>query len=252
LLGLGVEPPRELARRITLLLERTGCLDRAKHHALRLYCHPPGGTTRLEAEATHYGYLLDGQCVAREHGRTVELRPNSFFCIAGAAVLEGPGQCVVTTRFGHSGITLFGGEVEDWGRLAYIDGCTDTLLVSPLRRGDPCLNALYFPAATRQTPHVHPSARCGVIIGGSGTCKTRRGDHPLRKGDIFFLPPETHHSFCTDERPVASRSALTVLAFHPDSDFGPTDTNHPMINRTYFKFLHRLVSSEASVEPRSS
>jgi hypothetical protein len=25
---------------------------------------------------------------------------------------------------------------------------------------------------------------------------------------------------------------MDVIAFHPDSDFGPEDENHPMINRT--------------------
>jgi hypothetical protein len=167
---------------------------------------------------------------------------NTFFCVAGAAVIEGPGQVVVTTRFDYLGLTSYGGEVEDWGRLRYIDGCTDTLLVAPVRRGDPCFNALYFPPSTEQTSHVHPSVRCGVVIGGEGVCKTPFGDHPLTKGKIFFLPPETYHSFHTDGRPTADRAALTVLAFHPDSDFGPTDDDHPMLNRTYFRFLHRLKS----------
>jgi hypothetical protein len=25
---------------------------------------------------------------------------------------------------------------------------------------------------------------------------------------------------------------MVVMAYHPDSDFGPEDENHPMINRT--------------------
>jgi quercetin dioxygenase-like cupin family protein len=243
LLRLGVRsPPDDLAARLVLLLRTANCLSRSAHHDLRLHCHAPGSVTALEADATHYGYVLEGDCTVGERGRKVAVNPNGFFCIAGAATVEGTGKCVVTTRFNYRGMTLFGGELEDWGRLRYIDGCTDTLLVAPVKRGDPCLNALYFPASTRQTRHVHPSVRCGVVVGGEGVCKTPSGDHPLRKGSIFFLPPETYHAFHTDDRPVAGRSALTVLAFHPDSDFGPTDEDHPMINRTYFKFLHRLSS----------
>ncbi|MEZ5600003.1 MAG: hypothetical protein R3F36_02845 [Candidatus Competibacteraceae bacterium] len=34
------------------------------------------------------------------------------------------------------------------------------------------------------------------------------------------------HSFFTEE------TALDVVAWHPDSDFGPRDDDHPMINRT--------------------
>ena len=28
-------------------------------------------------------------------------------------------------------------------------------------------------------------------------------------------------------------TSMDVIAFHPDSDFGPQDDNHPMINRSY-------------------
>jgi len=28
-------------------------------------------------------------------------------------------------------------------------------------------------------------------------------------------------------------STMTVIAFHPDGDWGPTDHTHTMINRTY-------------------
>ncbi len=246
LLGLGVEPPEDLRERILVLLERTGCLERSRHHASRLYCHPDGHASELEDDATHYGYMVEGECVVTMQDRAVTVGANTYFCLAGAALVEGRGKCVLVTRFGYRGMTLFGGQVESWGRLDYIDGCTDTLLIAPPKKGDPCFNALYFPPSTLQTPHVHPSLRCGVVVRGEGLCKTRRGEYPLKKGNIFFLPPETYHSFCTDDRPISGRSALSVVAFHPDSDFGPSDEDHPMINRTYFKFLHRLRSSTAT------
>jgi hypothetical protein len=34
------------------------------------------------------------------------------------------------------------------------------------------------------------------------------------------------HSFATKDEP------MRVIAYHPDSDFGPTHEDHPMINRT--------------------
>ena len=52
-----------------------------------------------------------------------------------------------------------GGEIEDKGRLRYIDGCTDSLLIPPVKKGDPCLNHLHFPKNITQTPHTHPSHR---------------------------------------------------------------------------------------------
>ena len=39
--------------------------------------------------------------------------------------------------------------------------------------------------------------------------------------------PNGTHSFMTPET-----NGMDVIAFHPDSDFGATDINHPMINRT--------------------
>ena len=72
------------------------------------------------------------------------------------------------------------------GRLNYIDGCTDTLLVPPVKMGDACLNVLYFPSNTHQTRHYHPSIRTGVIISGEGECHTSDGVLPLVPGSIFF------------------------------------------------------------------
>ena len=62
--------------------------------------------------------------------------------------------------------------LETVGRLRYIDGCSDTLLICPPRVGEPCLNHLHIPPHTDQTPHTHPSAR-------------DRG-HPARDGRVPY------------------------------------------------------------------
>mmetsp|Transcript_6966 Transcript_6966/g.18051 ORF Transcript_6966/g.18051 Transcript_6966/m.18051 type:complete len:92 (+) Transcript_6966:3-278(+) len=51
-------------------------------------------------------------------------------------------------------------------------------------------------------------------------------DIPLVPGVVFEIPQGAPHSFFTDE------SHLDVIAWHPDSDFGPQHDDHPMINRT--------------------
>jgi quercetin dioxygenase-like cupin family protein len=48
----------------------------------------------------------------------------------------------------------------------------------------------------------------------------------LEPGQIFIIPPHTEHSFFTEDE------ALRVIAYHPDTDTGPSDGDHPMINRT--------------------
>lgn len=123
------------------------------------------------------------------------------------------------------------GWTEKQGRLTYIDGCTDSLLIYPPRQGDPSLNLLYFPAGIEQTKHLHPSIRFGCIIDGNGISDT--WDHTgsrgkkLRTGINFCLEENELHRFKT------TNSSMTVIAWHPDGDWGPTDHNHTMLNRTY-------------------
>lgn len=244
-LQLGVHPPEHPLDQLKELLRCTGSLRRAHHHPVRLYCHDPEAPTLLEAEHTHYGYVLDGHALTLEHqGRTYPLFPHTWFCAPGEARIHGPGRVEVISRLQQQGLFTLGGAIEPWGRLQYIDGCTDTVLSPPVKLGSACYNALYFPPHTRQTQHTHPSLRAGLVIAGRGVCKTPYGEHALEPGKIFFLPPETWHAFHTGDGPQRGRAALTVLAFHPDSDFGPTDEDHPMLNRTYFHFLHRLRSAQ--------
>lgn len=230
--------------KVEMILQETGVLHKAENFPTRLYCHIPNELTKLPGDGTHFGFVMSGNdnYVELSDGYRYHLRDQSYFCIPGESTVEGSGQIEIVTRIGYSGLLQVGGQIEPWGRLKYIDGCSDTLLVPPIRRGDPCLNALYFPPATSQTSHAHPSIRAGLVIGGEGVCKTPTGNHSLLPGYIFFLPPETWHSFHTGIGQDMERAALKVVAYHPDSDTGPTDEDHPMLNRTYFMFTHRLAS----------
>jgi hypothetical protein len=93
-----------------------------------------------------------------------------------------------------------------------------------------------------QTSHTHPSHRIGIVIRGEGECVTPFGNLPLVEGCIFVIKEYAGtdrkigldgnyyesgtHKFNTYD------SSMDVIAFHPDSDFGPEDEFHPMINRT--------------------
>jgi hypothetical protein len=149
-----------------------------------------------------------------------------YFCIPGEGSVEGGGAGVVATRVGFRGLFSIGGPIESAGRLRYIDGCTDSLLVPPVVCGDPCLNALYFPPGIDQTEHTHPTSRVGMVASGSGECVTPDGVFGLAPGLVFVIPADARHRFRTaDDR-------LVVVAYHPDSDVGPTHESHPMITRT--------------------
>src|SRR5713226_1998268 len=176
--------------------------------------------------ATHFGYVYEGYPALNCHAGQFNLSPGLYFSVNNTASIHGNSKGIIVSRLGYQGFFLIGGPVEEKGRLKYIDGCTDSLLIPPVLMGDPCLNLLYFPPAINQTQHTHPSMRVGMVIRGSGCCLTPSETIPLFPGQVFVIPANGLHSFYTET------SSMTVIAYHPDSDFGPTHENHPMINRT--------------------
>lgn len=183
-------------------------------------------TLCLEDCGSHFGFVQSGRATMTTEVGEFELSKGMYFCVPGTAKLDGEGIGFTATRIGYSGFLHIGGPVEAIGRLRYIDGCTDSLLISPVVKGDPCLNLLHIPPNTRQTAHTHPSLRAGIIISGEGVCQTPQAVLPLTPGLLFVIPAGGLHSFHTHSE------SLRVIAWHPESDFGPTDHQHPMVNRT--------------------
>lgn len=176
-----------------------------------------------------FGFVLDGQnATLRHHGRPHGLPSGSYFVInAGAGELTNPGgRMLLIHQPGANFPFMLGGPIEPVGRLKYIDGCTDSLLIPPWRMGEACLNMLHIPPGTEQTMHTHPSDRIGVVVRGRGQCVTPDGTTELLPGTLWRIPADGLHRFRTDGH------ALQIVAWHPDSDFGPTDDAHPMLNRT--------------------
>lgn len=186
-------------------------------------------TTLLTGIGTAFGVVLSGS--AKVGGR--EVLAGEFFCRnlpQDGLSITANGSVAVFQRNNWIGQEVIAGVIEsDIGRVKYIDGCTDSLLVAPPKLGDPCLNALYFPPGIDQSFHTHPSSRLGAVLSGSGVACVD-GECPqelqLQQGDSFFLPSGEVHRFRTEDSP------MVVIAYHPDSDWGATDEVHPMINRT--------------------
>jgi len=183
---------------------------------------------RLPARYTHFGVVLEGEISLHYRNRRRPLVAGDYFCTNGPTIISGSGLGAVTSIKGYRGMNVCGGPIEDHGRLRYINGSTDTILVSPVKKGDPCFNHLHFPPRVSQTAHTHPSIRVNVVYRGSGLCLAPEGNQrvSLRSGYIFVMLPETIHSFETGVE------SMDVITFHPDSDVGMTDDNHPMVNRT--------------------
>lgn len=184
------------------------------------------GVLELSDDGTHFGYVHEGAATLEAASGTFTLRRGMYFAAPSSCRVGGSSQGVVITRLGYHGMFTLGGPVEPKGRLRYIDGCTDSLLIPPQMSGDPCLNALYFPAGVSQTEHTHPSARVGLVVSGTGLCRTPEATFTLTPGLTFIIRAEGRHCFETAEE------EMVVVAYHPDSDYGPTHEAHPMINRT--------------------
>lgn len=168
--------------------------------------------------STGYGIVLNGNSIIDG----IQIPAGYAFCAKTKII---GGSFIVVVRYGVTGQTVIGVEVESGGRLKYIDGCTDTVLIYPPKLGYPSLNSLHFPPNTDQTFHTHDSIRMGVILSGSGVASTEQGEIELNVGDAWCIEENERHRF-------KSTNGMTVIAFHPDGDWGPSDHTHPMINKT--------------------
>jgi hypothetical protein len=229
-------------------------LDESDHtkYPLRYFHLVDGEGMEPVNHRSYFVFIYEGEAhLTLPTGQSARMVKDTYFSTHGSFMLTGEYRAVVVEVFtgigkyaaaGFRAMTNIGGVVEETGRLKYIDGCTDSLLIPPVKKGDPCLNHLHFPKGITQTAHTHPSHRIGIVIRGEGTCVTPFGNLPLRQGSIFVIKEydgsektegldgqlyeSGTHKFDTLD------SSMDVIAFHPDSDFGPEDEFHPMINRT--------------------
>ena len=181
--------------------------------------------------ATMMGFSFDN-CVIHVGKTRYDLKPNQYFSFpvkCQDVVIDPEADLFAVFRLGFLGHDLIGTQdVTKQGKLSYIDGCSDSLMVYPPRLGDPTLNYLFFPTNINQSYHTHPSIRIGCVIDGNGTSDTTKGI-PLEPGTFFCLEEHELHRFRTEN------SSMRIIAYHPDGDWGPTDENHSMLNRTYIK-----------------
>ena len=192
---------------------------------------PRNGHIEIDGEGGCYGYNNVGDLAILVQDEIVNIPQGYYFTTPSGFKVVATSDTYrfsVWQREGYTGMLTLG-RVESEGRLNYIDGCKDTVLSNPIKKGDPCLNALYMPKNVDQTMHTHPSTRSGFIIVGGAKCFTPKNVYSLERGQIFYLPADEKHKFRTD---LETDVIMKLVAYHPDSDFGATDEVHPMINRT--------------------
>lgn len=230
--------------------------DDSKHpeYPIRYFNIINGKGMLMEPQKSYFIYVYEGVAAVSFSGRGTYYIVEGMYFSAGemftflrdssfkAICIEVDENEKEFRKMKYNAMFLLGGPIQSEGRLNYIDGCTDSLLIPPIKLGNPCLNHLHFPSGIDQTQHTHPSHRIGIVAKGSGMCKTPFGELPLESGMIFIIKQWDGKSFakgldgkeypCGQHAFQTFEGSMDVIAFHPDSDFGPTDEVHPMINRT--------------------
>ena len=200
-------------------------------HPSSVYSHRgPMTQITIPGNNTAYGLAFGGHLFLQDRDNdAVVMDQGEYFSFPfeNSLKVTGSANAMIAVRHGYTGLNSRGGPPEQTGRLKYIDGCSDTLLIGPPLKGDPCFNLLKFPADIDQTMHTHPTIRAGMILDGEGICRTPVGDLPLIAGNIFMLHPDAEHAFSTK-----GTDGMRLTVFHPDTDTGPSHDDHPMLNRT--------------------
>lgn len=186
-----------------------------------------GGPVSLREDASHFITVLDGEMTATSGSLKSTLSDFCYAALPGGATIDGDGNALIVSSINYNAMPLLGGPLETDGRLLYVDGCTNSLLLAPPVMGEPCLNFLNLPSGTHQTPHTHPSLRVGMVVSGNGRCGTKGDPLIFEKGSVFIIPPDALHSFQTDD------DNIRIILFHPDSVVGPTHTDQTMLNNTF-------------------
>jgi hypothetical protein len=209
------------------LLKSTGIVDKRNTMYPSYAENITDDTKDAEAYSSTYGFVLTGN-VTLPNGWIATTNEYFSYTDKTEYSISVTGTAVFFTRLGHMHQNNLGGPIEDSGRLCYIDGCSDSLLIYPSRAGDPSVNLLHFPKGIDQTFHIHPSVRLGLVASGSGIAELADGVYNLLEaGNIFCIEEREYHRFRTTD------SEMKIIAYHPDGDWGPTDDNHTMLNRTY-------------------
>jgi mannose-6-phosphate isomerase-like protein (cupin superfamily) len=177
---------------------------------------------------THFGYVFTGRSQLKQTDSTYPLSAGMYFALPNTGVIAGNNSSgFVITCGGFQHTFTLGGPVQSWGKFAYIDGGKTDILLPPMQQGDPGLYGLHFPPGVDQTMHDHESDRVVLVVSGTGCCLTPNQRCDFIPGMVLRIPRGEKHKFMTTDR------GLSMVIFHPDSEMGFSDTNHPMLIQTY-------------------
>ncbi|TXI90606.1 MAG: hypothetical protein E6Q36_01195 [Chryseobacterium sp.] len=107
------------------------------------------GSFFSDKQKSYYGFVYDGQVILKSHSRPndIILSDGMYFSSIGNFTINSIGGSYVIIEVDHnssyykqnnfSPMFTVGGPIEATGRMKYIDGCTDSVLINPIKMGDP-------------------------------------------------------------------------------------------------------------------
>jgi len=149
--------------------------------------------------------------------------------------LEGASGVVLTRPGCRRRFEMGGPLMQGEGDYDYSDGGSTSLLIAPVRKGEPYMSHVHFSPGHRQAQHFHITFRFTLVVAGHGKVTVPANQDgtgadviiPLAPGDMFVIPAGGVHSI-----DASDDEALDVVTFHPDSVVGWTDHRHPMREST--------------------
>lgn len=184
---------------------------------------------QLGAGLVHFGVVQTGRATLKRNRQELLIPSEHYFRTSGPSNISG-GLGLLISMATAQERSLKIGEIPQRGYLEYKPGGRMAAICPPDVRGDPNLNMLEMdPTIRDQDDHFHPSVRVNIVITGSVTCFTHNAPpRELFPGDVIVLHPKQHHRF------VAGDQGMRFVAFHPDSNYGPTRDDNPMLNNTFY------------------
>ncbi|MEL7337496.1 MAG: cupin domain-containing protein, partial [Planctomycetota bacterium] len=182
-----------------------------------------GGAVTMERDATHFGFVAEGQATIQWKRCCYTIGAGMYFCLPSGGKLTGEGRGIVMGRVGHTGLFQIGGPIEREGRLDFEDGCRETTLISAIKSGDPEVSLISQEPNHSQPMHWHTTSVYGMVISGSGRCELETGSVPLNSGMLFSIPAGLPHAFHVDANPLVAIGLLVT------GRFSDRNVGHPVL-----------------------
>lgn len=175
-----------------------------------------------------FGVTVGKNCSVHDSEGKILLPENYYFRLGPGVKIRGKSALVVLVAMPPRE-TKFG-KIPQRGAIEYEPGGQETTLVYPDIFGEPTLNFLSMePHFRDQLMHWHDAIRINIVISGEVFCETpSHAPVTCNRGSIIILPNGALHRFRTNS------TGMKFVAFHPDSEFGPTPKNNPMFNKTRY------------------